>query len=339
MLSETDRLAKFVAAKRKTGFFDRLRKGEDFIPLGLVVEGGQGLATADDRRFLGVVDGTPEAAAAAVHGHRLISLLDDHPTAKAVYEDAITAGGQAVDGLLAVNGRYVAKDVGWPRIGLIRTVSGEEVRRRALSDEERERGITEGPTWVPFEKGDTSAEGGGGSAWSRRNVLVIDWSPESVNVLRERARRKGSRSPRLQNERLWGQGGVTWNRAASYLRVRIVPPGAIFSDMAPTIRPTVDWLTVPALLALLNAPAADFILRTFVGSRMHVEVGDMRRVPVPVPIDQVATELDRLGSAAVAAHESGPDARADLKQIERTIDILVRDLYGFAEHEEFWVVR
>jgi hypothetical protein len=161
-------------------------------------------------------------------------------------------------------------------------------------------------------------------------------------LLRRRARQAESyRKPRLQNEHLWGQGGVTWNRIASYLRVREIPEGSIFSDMTPVVRPTVPWLTSDGLLALLNAPLVDFLLRTFLGSRMHLEIGHMRRIPMPVLSPQQCEHLDALGRRALAAKTArdGGETGEALEAIEQEIDRYVRDLYGVAADADLWVVR
>lgn len=69
---------------------------------------------------------------------------------------------------------------------------------------------------MPFEKGDSSGDDGGAARWCRENPLVIDWSVDSVALLRLRARQTESyRKPYFRNEHLWGEGGVTWNRIAS----------------------------------------------------------------------------------------------------------------------------
>jgi hypothetical protein len=194
---------------------------------------------------------------------------------------------------------------------------------------------------VPFEKGDRS-DAEGGARWRRDNPIVIDWSRESVALLRRRARQQASyRKPYFRNEELWGQGGVTFNSLASYLRTRLVPKGAIFGHMAPTIRPIVDTLSVEALLSLLNAPVVDYILRTFLGSRMHIEIGDIRRLPIPVLSDRDAEYLTDLGRRALAAKEvlDRGDGGWELPEIEAELDGFVRRLYGIAPDADLWVVR
>lgn len=342
MLAETRALERWKRDAELAGFYDRLRPGEDFILLGLVVEGGQGLATADDRRFLAAIEGTAEAAAAVANRERLVALTMAHAGGARLFRERTAKGATAEAALVAVGDAFRPEELKWPRIGVFRAAPADQVRRERLSPAEVERGITNGPSFVPFEKGDTSAEGGGGAKWRRDNPIVIDWSTEAVALLRRRARQEESyRKPRLQNEKLWGQGGVTWNRIASYVRTRRVEDGSIFSDKAPTVRPHVNWLTRESLLSLMNAPIFDFTVRTFLGSRMQVEFGDIRGVPVPVLTSEQSVDFDALGRRAVAAKEAQDrgEAGESLGSIEAELDRYTRDLYGIAYDAELWVVR
>lgn len=342
MLSATPRLNRWIESAHKTGFYDRLQPGSDFVLLGLVIEGGQGLATADDRRFIAAIDGTPDAEELRKRRNQLEELTLANDAAGSVYRELRDAGVDIEAALLDVADRFhPQEDLKWPRGGLIRIAPKNGVRRTRLSEEEVEGGIEEGSTWIPFEKPDDSGPSGA-AAWWRENQLVIDWSPEAVELLRTRAASDESyRKPRLQNEHLWGKAGITFNRTASYLRVRVTPEGGIFGDKTPVIRPTVGWLTPNALAAILNARVLDFILRTFLGSRMQIEIGDIRRLPVPVLTTEQRDRLDALGTCAVAAQhdDDRENAERSLKQIEREVDLLVRELYGFAPDADFWVVR
>jgi adenine-specific DNA-methyltransferase len=343
LLSDTRALDRWKEQARTEGFFDRLRPGEDFVLLGLVVEGGQGLATADDRRFLAAIDGTPEAEEAHENVRRYTELVRAKSGPRTLFERELAAGREIVDALLATAEHFRPdRDLGWPRGGIIRVAPPAGVRRSRLSETEIENGVTGGPTWVPFEKGDSSGDDGGAARWARENPLVIDWSAPSVRLLRARAQQPDSyRKPYFRNERLWGQGGVTWNSIASYLRARLVMEGGIFGHMTPLIRPTAPWLTTESLLALLNAPIVDFALRTFLGSRMHLEIGDLRRLPVPVLTNAQSARLNGLGRRALAA-KLARDRRQPAESLEASegeLDAWVRDLYGIAPDTELWVVR
>ncbi len=299
-LSNTHALENEIEDLRKTGWYERLRPGE-WVLLGYAIEGGQGLATADDKHFLGAIRGT-EAGEEHLENQALLEQrLEGEPELRDQYERLGTRGLNRETALLAMwddldNDALLSKRRGgrpplWPKSATFRIANKTDIRTRPLSDDERANGIGSGPFWVPFEKGDQSQEIIGedgrvtylGARWTRDNPLVIDWSSESVRLLRGRARGSTSRrKPYFRNEQLWFREGVTWNRVASYLRVRQVPRTAIFSSESPTVTTTADWITPLALLALLNAPVVDFLLRTFLGSRMHLEIGDMRRIPLPV---------------------------------------------------------
>ncbi len=346
-LSNTRDLERTIATLQRIGWFDRLRPGE-FVPLGYCIVGGQGLATADDRYFLAAIDGTEEAQDCLRRRPALVQAIERHDS------DQVRAAwarlrrrepdeGQALAALweeMAWERTPLKGSVPWPR--LLRVAPPEAVHSTPLTDLERERGIASGPHFVPFEKGDQSAEDEAdraiGAAWWRENPIVIDWSRPAVRLLRERAAgRETHRKPRIQNEDLWGRGGVTWNNVASYLRARLVPEGAIFGHVAHTIRPTVAWFDVDALLALLNGPIVDFILRTFLGSRMHIETGDIRRVPIPVLSPAHSAGLSTLGRDAVAAVQRGH--RTAQRAAEQAVDAFVRDLYGVPQEADLWVVR
>ena len=108
-----------------------------------------------------------------------------------------------------------------------------------------------------------------------------------------------------------------------------------------TIGPTVSWLTADGLLALLNCDTVDFLVRTFLGSRMQIEIGDIRRLPIPVLTPDQATDLDSFGRRATTAKEA-LDAGTDgepLTSIEAELDTYTRNLYGLSANADLWVVR
>jgi hypothetical protein len=339
-LSDTRWLRRDRQNRRDTGWYARLTPGQ-WVPLGYCIDGGVGLQTGDDRRFLAAVEGTPEAVAAHHQQEQVIRTLTARPEWEARWR-AARADAPSDQAALERLFPTLAEDprVPWGRCW--RVVLPDAVRTTPLTEAERQRGILSGPAFVPFEKGDQSdrSDGGrrGGARWWRQNPIAIDWSESAVTLLRARARGADPhKKPRIQNEELWGQGGVTWNSLARYLRARQVPEGAIFGHKAPTIRPTVNWLDAFALLALLNSDVAEFIVRTFLGSLMQIEIGDVRRLPVPVLTPAQGAGLSALGHAAVAA--AARQDRAAVAAIERDVNGTVRALYGLAPEETLWVVR
>ncbi|HLH69757.1 MAG TPA: Eco57I restriction-modification methylase domain-containing protein [Candidatus Dormibacteraeota bacterium] len=349
ILSNPRALERRVEELREVGLYPQLRPG-DWVLLGLVTEGGQGLATADDRRFLAAVEGTEAAEEHRRFQERLERLTLDSRLASE-YRTLLRDHGDRERALLALWQAHGGKrpcPLPWPRTGTFRIVPRERVHTGPVSVEERRSGIAGPACFIPFEKGDQSQELEDeegrvtriGAAWVRDNPLVIDWSQEAVALLRRRAAgAESAQKPYFRNEHLWFQAGVTWNSLARYLRARLAPEGSIFGHMAPLLRPLpwVGWLSPLSLLALLNSDVTDFLLRTFLGSLMHIEVGDLRRLVVPVLSPAQKADLERFAERAIAARRGQSDE--PLATIEAELDAYVRDLYGVPRTADLWVVR
>jgi hypothetical protein len=353
-LSNTPGLERTVSARRSTGYYKQLKPG-DWVLLGLVTEGGQGLATADDRRFIGAIAGTNAADEHLRTQARLEHLTLSSELAEE-YDNLLRTHGDREDALLALWASHGAKRPNplatfaqWPKIGTFRIASPEDVRRAPISEHERENGIDGPVCWIPFEKGDQSQlsdEGGGtkiAAAWERENPLVIDWSVGSVTLLRRRAKEATAQKPYFRNEHLWFHEGLIWNAIGSYLRFRRIPSGSMFGHGAPVIRPRpgIEWLTPTALLALLNGDVVDFLVRTFLSSRMNQHVGDIRRIPIPVLSGTQSHDLEQLALRAINAKQAldRGGSGASLSTAESEVNAYVRDLYRIPQDAPLWVVR
>ncbi|MGB8264802.1 MAG: hypothetical protein WCE44_00570 [Candidatus Velthaea sp.] len=340
LLAKTPRLKNTIDDYRATGFFDRLRPGQ-FVPLGICIEGGPGLQTGDDRRFLAAVEDTDEGARCVREREALLARIADHPAASRKLGRDINAGMSEDDALLALaEDEKIEKGLRFPR--LLRVTSRVSVFDGQLTKGMIKLGLTGRSHFVPFEKGDRSGEDETGSSmasrWTRENPIVIDWSKSAVALLRERsASHESHRRPRFQNEALCGRSGVSWNRIARYLRARLVPANAIFGDKTPVIVSTAAWLDQYALLALLNSDSVEFILKTFLGSLMQIEIGDLRRIPVPVLSPDQSRKLSSFGKEAVKL--ASRDAAPELSALESDLNLFVRSLYGIPASAQLWVTR
>jgi hypothetical protein len=328
-----------VAARRGRGQIDthvgHLAVG-DWTLLGAVVRSGQGLATGDDRRFVGYVRGTPEGDAAEARVARIVDTIaatPEHGEAARELSVLVASGTSQQEALLDLVMRTELLAV--PGRKPFRVVEPQDVRESALTEREQETGIAVGPCWVPYETSDRSSPQGG-ARWLRTNATVIDWSTDAVALLHER-RQSGDRRPVLRNQDLWFQGGVTHNRVTSYLRARRLPSGAVFSSESPVYVPLVEWLDEESLLALLNSSLIEFAVKTFLASRNHIEVGHLRRLPVPVLAAEQRAALGEFGRAACDAAATGDAER--VRTLEAALDEYVRELYGLSRTVTLEVVR
>jgi hypothetical protein len=342
LLANTPRLKATLVNYKKTGVLARLGTGT-FIPLGLCIDGGPGFQTGDDRRFLVARAGTKDGDRAVKERKELLERIK---LKSAVYDklQKIRATGRSEDDALLeiAEDPKLERDLKFPR--LLRVVSSGEVFDGTLTDEIVRSGLSGPKHFIAFEKAandrsTTADEGvGGAPRWSRENPIAIDWSEAAVADLRKRhSGEESHRRPRFQNEALWPRSGVTWNRIARYLRARLIPANAIFGDKAPVVVPIVPWLDEQGLLALLNSDTIEFILKTFLGSLMQIEVGDLRRLPIPVLTVAQSEQLSAFGRDAISLVAAGD--RLALRDLENRLNLFVRGMYGLSKDANLWVTR
>jgi hypothetical protein len=113
---------------------------------------------------------------------------------------------------------------------------------------------------------------------------------------------------------------------ASELHCRLLAKTSIFSSESPIYIPLVDWLDNFSLMAILNSALVRYLLHTFLATRNHVEVGHVRRLPLPVLARDTSELLSALGRRAVAAAHEG----SALHTLEREIDRVVAVTFGWS---------
>ena len=173
----------------------------DFVFLGLVVEGGPGLATADDRRFLARSRARRRPKRRGSAERVLKSSLAIGRAGRAVSR-AARSGTQHRAGAAGRCARvHQPSSSAGHAVGLIRTAPRDQVVRRRLSTEEVEAGISDRALVGAVREGRPLGRQRAAPQWRRDNPIVIDWSPESVALLRRRARQAESLPEALLPER------------------------------------------------------------------------------------------------------------------------------------------
>jgi hypothetical protein len=294
----------------------------DVTILGAVTEGGQGLATGENGRFLAYLEGTPEAQNLLAKNEGL--------------EPYATGALQISD---------------WGEGGVRRIIRREQVApAKYLTEEFQRRGIPELIAhWVPYEKGDPE-----GNRWARINNCYIDWSETSVEWLYEHSGRSDARMPVVRNPQLYFREGFCWNvRLTELLKARLMKP-SVAGHKAMFVESALPLVPNSTMLACLNSRLLSWIIREFIRSPQSFEMNDARAVPLVIPDELLAgSAADRVG-AAVAVQEqclpiwttaklAGESPQADpeyqrlgweLEKIEEEIDGLVAEVYGLPVPED-----
>ncbi len=177
--------------------------------------------------------------------------------------------------------------------------------------------------WVVYSKGGKFAP------WWGNWEYAVDWSPEA-QIFYDK-----NRSSNLLAERYRFRPGLTYSDLSSVgLGVRRLPAGTLFDMTGPAIfEKNDDQIFLDGLMVILNSTAVREIVKAL-NPTLHIQVGDLRRVPIPSEQIRSFSEIGRALVDCVQeilAQGSSNDKLVDrFLALEYTADKRVCELYGFS---------
>lgn len=311
-------------------------KPGDLTLLGLITEGGQGLATADNGRFVGVREKTKEAF--RIKQTRAQKLYDASIN-KGLLELDINSLQDAKDNLADLTEIEIRElfsklkhDYGRDIFGsgyLYQIISDSEIADPDnMTADEVISGIqAERAHFVTYDKGDKD-----GNRWLLVTPYYLDWSNDSVNYY------KTSSNCRWQGYNFFFREGFCWSN--------VLNPKARGIKCRLKQKSVHDVASMSLFSLMSNAPDkfltcainSDFIfqyLRDFINDSVNLQINDMRQLPILIPTSE---QLEAFLSIFHAASNikikqySGElsDIKADqeLKLIQDRLDRMVLEYYG-----------
>ena len=319
-ISQNERILKEYRESLKPG---------DVALLGCLTEGGQGLATANNGKYVAVRRSTKWAD--NIIASRYKKLAD------AVFKHKITArelNGKTPDEFLSSSSELEIAEVfdalkeryGRDIFGqgylykIIEDVQMADVD--SLTDDEKENGIDSSKNyWVPYDKGDKD-----GNRWYLETPFAIAWSKENVHFLKTNSGKKGAGMPVVRNPQFNFKEGFCWTDINStFLKARLKDKG-VFDVVSMTLFTRTqlpDWYYV----ILINTYFMSLYVDTFINNTSHFQINDARQVPIIIPNDHQLAEFKSLFSMAVQ-YKRDAKQNSSLSSIEAQIDTLVNELYG-----------
>jgi len=366
--------------KKEIGSYLKALKPGDVTLLGLITDGGVGLQTGDNGRFLAVLDGTGEAK-------RIKERLADfeskwkkkNPEIYEAYQKFLSSSELAnPKGIVLDNLRenFGAK-LGFPRGFIYKIIKKEDIfdaasyleslnsdirdimRRiiifagipeseadvknlwrlpklpsdlkkinRDLRDriESEYRKLVREGKWVILEKNKGQEE-----VYWAPNTLYIDWSKESVKALSSWSK------ARWQGYEYYFRGGVTFGRTSGNILKPKVASGSIFDTETPLLVSLECRITSKYLAAILNSELSLSILNNFVNHTVHIQLNDLRLLPIIIPTESQRKQVEVLVDKAIQIQkrryatkdeEEKTNLWENLQKIQKEIDKKVEEIYG-----------
>jgi hypothetical protein len=314
-------------------------KPGDLTLLGLITEGGQGMATADNGRFVGVKEKTKEAMrvkqsraqklyeAAAYSDITELQIGSLQEAKELLAELSETEIRTLFTSLKAKYGRDIFGS-GY----LYQIIADSEIADpRRMSPTEIHNGIAYSkPHFVPYDKGDKD-----GNRWFLVTPYYLDWSEESVNFLLSNSGKKGEGMPVVRNRDFYFREGFCWSDINTvYLKCRLkgksvhdVKSMSLFSLMPDTP----DWFFV----CIINSSFISEYVNDFLNNTQTFQINDARQLPIVIPTQAQLNSFHDIFNDAYAIKIkqfsnliSEPRAEQELSDIQDRLDDMVLDYYG-----------
>jgi len=330
-------------------------KGSEFTLLGLVTEGGQGLATGNNGSFVGCLEGTKTAANINnSRGVKLAEVFEQHPDLFKAYPKFSGCTGRKdfnevlekmSENKIRELFEKIKEDKGRDVFGqgyLYRIIYKDEIASISkMADSEKEDGIANNrkDCYVLYDKGDRD-----GNRWFLDSPYYINWSKKSVQDLKKRSHMGGVGKSLFQNSQFYFREGFCWTDVNSvYLKCRIKKK-SVHDVLSMSMFPLTDVFPAFYLVCLINSRFMSEFVEEFLNNTSHFQMNDARKVPVISPDSKILAKFEILFDKALeikkkqfAEQITLTKAEEELAKIQKSLDEAVYTLYNINPTIEYTV--
>ena len=310
-------------------------KAGDLTVLGLVTDGGQGLATGENSKYVAVREDTQEAN--QVRETRLIKLTELNNRLNTNY---------SIDGLSEIEIRVLFEDIKSTHgrkvfgQGYIYSIAllDEIADINLLSDDEKLNGINSSKSFVAYDKGDKD-----GNKWYVETPFVINWNRDNVTYLKANSGKHGQGMPVVRNPQFYFKEGFSWNNIlnpnSEYIKARIKEK-SINDVGGMSIYPYSDMISAKYIVVLLNSYFMFEYLRDIINNTVNLQINDFRQLPIIIPTTEQLQEFETVFDDAVSIRKdeinntiTAEQAKIKLSVIQSKVDEMVYKLYDLTPEE------
>jgi len=321
----------------------------DVTLLGMVTDGGVGLQTGNNGRFVGCLKGTKSANRILETRSKKLSeaftkenmLYELYPTfsnctSKNDFDSVLNRMTENEIRILFDEIKVkIDRDI-FGQGYLFRIIDPLEVADiDAMTENEKLNGIDKDRKdhFVLYDKGDRD-----GNRWFAESPYYIDWSNDSVGWLKGNSGKKGKGMPVVRNPKFYFRAGFCWtnvlNPNAEYIKSRIKMQSV--NDVGTmALYPLMENINAKYLVCILNSYFIFELLREFLNASVNLQINDMRKFPIIIPSNSQLTKFEDLFNRAYAIKEqqfseeiSKETAIIKLNEIQDELDEMVYNLYG-----------
>ena len=306
-------------------------KPGDIALLGCLTEGGQGLATANNGKYIAIRRSSkwatsieksrPEKLAEAIKQHPAIvnEFLQGQPADVFI---KYSSEQEIVDTFDAIKERY-GRDI-FGQGYIFRLIEDSEIADvDSLTEDEKQNGIdTSKPYYVPYDKGDKD-----GNRWYLETPFAIAWSKENVQFLKTNSGKKGEGMPVVRNPQFYFKEGLCWSDInTTYLKCR-KKQKSINDVKSMSLFGMSDKVPEMYIISIINSTYMSQYVDNFVNNTQTFQINDARQLPFIVPTQEELNEFIDVFMQALKIKQSSNDEE-ELFNLQNRLDRLTERLYG-----------
>lgn len=323
----------------KLNIYRQSLKEQDIVLLGTVTEGGQGLATANNGKYIAVrktskwaeniISSRPQKLAEAVKKSK-ITELNEIKDCKSYLNNLSESEIESLfDNLKEKYGRDI-----FGQGYIYKLIEDYEIANvDELTDEEKLNGIDMNkPYYVTYDKGDKD-----GNRWYLETPFAIAWTKENVKFLKSNSGKKGSGMPVVRNPQFYFKPGFCWSDInTKYLKARL--KGKSIHDVkSMSLFAKIELIPNYYLISLINSKLISLYVDNFINNTQTFQINDARQLPIIVPTKEQLTKFKEQFDKAYQIKKqqfaniiTEKESEKLLKPIEQKLDLMVYKLYGLS---------
>ena len=295
----------------------------DIALLGCLTEGGQGLATANNGKYIAVrkstkwvkniLESRPKKLLEVVKRYKTAININNEEEAK---DYLATLSEEQIAILFDELKEKFGRDI-FGQGYIYRLIEDDEIADvETLTQDEKDNGIESTKKfYVPYDKGDKD-----GNRWYLETPFAIAWSKENVGYL------KTDPKARYQGYQFYFREGFCWTDVNStYLKSRLKKNG-VFDVLSMSLFTLVSSLPDWYYVCLINSRLISLYVDNFINNTSHFQINDARQLPIIIPNKTTLDKFEKLFKQAVQI-KKGYSNEVELDNIQQEIDILVNELY------------
>jgi hypothetical protein len=320
--------------------------------IGLMADGGQGMATGNNGRFVGYrstsrfADQCRETRIA-----KLWNAIQEEPKIKRKFDllsdcSSYDDVNEVLDDLKEIEIWELFDDIkekfGLRTFGkgfMYRIISDSMVfDASTITEKQKLEGIKGKRTYVPYDKGDRE-----GNRWYLETPYLIDWSEEAVDWLKSHSGHSGAGMSVVRNPQFYFRNGFCWtnvlNPNSTYFKCRL--KDTTVNDVGSMSLYDESGLGDKYFVLSLNSYLHFKVLREFFNNTVNIQMNDIRKLPIKIPSEKELKAFNKkfdecmvIKKEYFAGEIDRAEMNSQLRPLEAEIDEMVNKLYGIEAKEE-----